>query len=106
MNLILEIGDNKMPRSRLVEPSEERKKSPEYPYWSNEFYWEFKGLQVYYKESKRSKIEDMADSYRVFMILCNNNSDKSRMEVLDMLKNATEENPVEIQGEVFWTEKN
>lgn len=85
-----------------------------YPYWSNEFADEFKGLEVLYveeqfynKEKKRARTKyiDTADSYRVFMILCNNNYNMSRMEVLNVLKNATEENPVIIQNEIFWTEK-
>lgn len=91
------------------------KGTDDYPYWSNEFFNEFKGLEILYvkeknydKEKKQVKVNryiDSADSYRVFMILCNNNSSKSRMKVLQMLKDATEENPLQINDEIFWTSK-
>ncbi len=93
---------------------ESTKGTPNYPYWSNEFMAEFKGLEVLYvdekhynKEKKRARLKyiDTADSYRVFVILCNNNYNMSRAEVLDMLKKATEENPIIIQNEIFWTDK-
>lgn len=77
-----------------------------YPYWKPDFDKEFKGYEVWYSERKpRRKYADLADSYRVFMILCNNNWEKSRMEVLQMLKDATFEKPIQINNEFFWTEK-
>lgn len=87
-------------------------KSVVYPYWKNDFEKEFGNTIVWYvparyynKEKKQAKLSiiDSADSYRVFMILCNNNFDKTRMEVLEMLRNATEENPIVINDEVFWS---
>ena len=77
-----------------------------YPYWKDEFDKEFdsKHYQVWYRERGWHKsTSDVADAYRVFMILCNEYG-KSRMEVLKMLKEATEENPIEYHGETFWTE--
>lgn len=80
----------------------------DYPYWKLEFDKEFKGYQVWYSEGgskPRRKYADLADEYRVFMILCNNNWEKTRMEVLSMLKEATFERPIQIENEWFWTEK-
>jgi len=79
----------------------------EYPYWKPDFDKEFKGYEVWYNRGKkpRHKYADLADSYRVFMILCNNNFPKSRKDVLQMLKDATFEHPIQINDEWFWTEK-
>lgn len=80
--------------------------NPNYPYWLEEFNKEFKDYQVYYREDGWPKnVDDSADSYRVFMILCNNRPNQSRMETLTELKQATEENPIRINDEIFWTEK-
>lgn len=79
----------------------------DYPYWKPEFNELFgKNNQVIYSSNlKTHKYNNNADSYRVFMILCNNNYNKSRMEVLEMLKNSTREFPIQIDNEFFWTEK-
>lgn len=79
----------------------------QYPYWKNEFDKEFGPLDVWYWEKGWKKNEmDLADSYRVFMILCNNKTEnESRMDILNKLKKATAENPIEYQNEKFWTEQ-
>lgn len=77
-----------------------------YPYWSSEFEKEFKGYEVLYREDSWSiDTIEYADSYRVFMIMCNNQSDRNRMDILNELKNSTEDNPIRIQNEIFWTIK-
>jgi hypothetical protein len=80
--------------------------TPSYPYWIHEFNKEFdsKHFDVWYRERGWGDKSDIADGYRVYMILCNHNYAKTRMDVLNMLKSATEENPIEYQGEFFWTE--
>lgn len=82
------------------------KDDPQYPYWKPDFDKEFKGLEVIYREDGWPKnTEDVADAYRVFMILCNNRYEHTRKETLQYLKDATEENPIVINNERFWTVK-
>ena len=79
-----------------------------YPYWKSDFDKEMKGYEVWYRAllpGGKKTNEDMADGYRVFMIMCNNNHEMPRMDVLNMLKAATEENPIKIGSEIMWCEK-
>jgi hypothetical protein len=79
-----------------------------YPYWKPDYDKEMRGYTVYYREDGWPKdTEDTADGYRVFMIMCNifANESTTRMQVLEQLKNATEENPIKMGGEIFWCEK-
>lgn len=76
-----------------------------YPYWREEFDREFKGYELLYREKGWGNVSDIADAYRVFMILCNQNYNTPRMEIIAQLKNATEENPIKYQNETFWSEK-
>jgi hypothetical protein len=91
-----------------------------YPYWKPDFDKVFsknsRTLELSYMpkktydkykaaEKNHSAVVDLADSYRVFMILCNNTVVESRMEVVELMKNSTFDNPIIIQDEVFWVEE-
>jgi hypothetical protein len=84
-----------------------RKEKGEYPYWEEEFDELFKGFELIYRDDswpKRST--DVADAYRVFMILCNSRgSNESRMDILNKLKLSSRENPIRVKNEVFWSSK-
>lgn len=86
----------------------------DYPYWIDQFNKEYKGYELWFYESVRDykgrKHSDTADAYRVFMIACNNlcgweYEDNTRMDVVNKLKAATEDNPLEINGEFFFSVK-
>lgn len=80
--------------------------TPQYPYWKNEFDKEFKGYELWYSENQPSiRRADTADSYRVFMIYCNQNSQKPRLECVEDLKKATFTEPIKLGNEYFWAEK-
>lgn len=80
----------------------------DYPYWRGEFEKEFgKRNTMLYREDNW-KVGDChdADSYKVFMILCNKRAeDKTRLDVITAMKAATEENPIRIDDETFWFEE-
>lgn len=90
-----------------------------YPYWKDEFEKEYydnlkpsrrKRTLWFCPKGKEKSLthHDTADSYRVFMIYCNNNwnSGKTRLQLVEDMKKATIDNPIVIEDEIFWSENN
>jgi hypothetical protein len=84
------------------------KERKDFPYWKEEFEPLYKGYQAWYNEVGPNypiKYDDWGDAHRIFMIQCNYLYPKSRLEVLEILKNATRENPIKYQDGIYWSER-
>jgi len=81
---------------------------PEFPYWKSDYDQLMKGLEVWYQEIPPLEEAEVIDGYYLFMSMCGDPEiykGRTRKEILQLLKDATEDKPLEYRGEFFWCEK-
>src|SRR5688572_31593069 len=98
----IDIETKPIPKQTNCPNCGEVRETKNFPYWKEEFKELFHGYELWYKIVGKKNTTDTADSYRVFMILCN--MSESRLETVERMKKATREEPITIQDEIFWSE--
>jgi hypothetical protein len=94
--------------SKEPEPKEKPEMDAEYPYWKTDYDKEMNGLEVWYQEVPPLVEAEVIDGYHLFMSMCGDPEiykGKTRMDILKLLKDATEDEPLVYRDEVFWCEK-